>query len=74
VTVLGLLLLLTRVSAQGPAAGGDEKGWFAFNPPPVPAGAAIDLRDLNEKEAGAGGYIGTRGSQFIHTGSGSPAH
>src|SRR4051794_7901054 len=66
---LGGLLLPAPVRAGDP-----EKGWFAFNPKPDPPGAAgaIALRPLNEAEAGAGGFIGVRGGQFIHPGSGTP--
>lgn len=51
-----------------------EKGWFAFDPEPDPfrAGAGFDLRGLNEKEAGAGGFIGVKGGQFVHTATGRP--
>jgi hypothetical protein len=49
-----------------------EKGWFAFDPKPDPfaATSGIDLRSLNEKTAGDGGFIGVKGSQFVHTGTG----
>jgi hypothetical protein len=52
----------------------DDKGWFAFDPKPdafLPTNA-IDLRFLNEKEAGENGFIGVKGGQFIHTMHGRP--
>src|SRR5262245_55919199 len=49
----------------------DEKGWFAFDPPPGPftKASGFDLRWLNEKEAGANCFIGVKGGQFVHGGS-----
>lgn len=55
-----------------------EKGWFAFEPDAgvFKDGSAIDLRALNEKEAGANGFIGVkvgpRGGQFVHTKTDEP--
>ena len=45
-----------------------EKGWFAFDPKPDPyrPSSGIDLRFLNEKTAGDGGFIKAKGSQFVH--------
>jgi hypothetical protein len=42
--------------------------WFAFNPPadPFAADSGFDLRSLNEKVAGEGGFIEAQGSQFVH--------
>ena len=46
----------------------DGKDWFAFSPaadaPGKPSG--IDLRELNEKFAGEGGFIKAEGSRFVH--------
>lgn len=51
----------------------ENKGWQPFAPPQDPfKDSPIDLRGLNEKVAGEGGFIGTRGSQFIHGESGEP--
>ena len=49
-------------------------GWFVFEPKPDPfsAKSAIDLRTLNEKTAGDGGWIGVKGSQFVHSQTGEP--
>ena len=51
-----------------------NKGWFAFDPRPDPfsASSGIDLRSLNEKTAGDGGFIGVKGSQFVHSKTGEP--
>jgi hypothetical protein len=51
-----------------------ETGWFAFaaEAQDFRPGSAIDLRHLNEKEAGADGRIGVRGAQFVHSRSGEP--
>jgi hypothetical protein len=54
-------------------ASADEKGWFAFDPPPVDlADSPIDLRSLNEKAAGDGGFIGVSGGRFVHRNTGEP--
>ena len=50
-----------------------EPGWFAFQPDPdsfVPS--PMDLRHLNEKEAGEHGFIRTRGEDFVHERTGQP--
>ncbi len=53
-----------------------NKGWFAFEAkvelPVGSGGSALDLRDLNEPLAGAGGFIGVKGSRFVHTVTGEP--
>jgi hypothetical protein len=51
-----------------------NKGWFVFDPKrdPFSATSGIDLRSLNEKTAGDGGFIGVKGSQFVHSRSGEP--
>jgi hypothetical protein len=51
-----------------------EKGWFAFDPKPdtFAAISGIDLRFLNEKTAGDGGFISVKGSQFVHSKTGEP--
>jgi hypothetical protein len=56
------------------AAVAAEPGWFVFQPPPDPFAAtgAIDLRALNEPEAGAGGFIGVKGGRFVHSKTGEP--
>jgi hypothetical protein len=51
-----------------------NKGWFVFDPKPdaFSARSGIDLRFLNEKTAGDGGWIGVKGSQFVHSRTGEP--
>jgi hypothetical protein len=51
-----------------------NKGWFVFEPKtdPFSAVSGIDLRHLNEKMAGDGGWIGVKGSQFVHSRTGEP--
>ncbi len=59
--LLAGLLVAARVRAA------DDKGWFAFRPPPDAfTESAIDLRRLNEKFAGEHGYIAVQGDQFVH--------
>ena len=52
----------------------NDKGWFAFLPPadPYRPTSGINLRALNEKSAGDGGFIGVKGSEFVHSKSGEP--
>lgn len=48
-------------------------GWFAFEPDPDTfAPSAIDLRSLNEKFAGEGGFIAAKGEEFVHSKTGQP--
>lgn len=48
-------------------------GWFPFEPDLDPFGtAALDLRSLNEKFSGEGGFIQARGDSFVHGGTGQP--
>ena len=53
---------------------GEDAGWVPFAPPedPFRPASGIDLRHLNEKEAGAGGFIGVMGSEFVHQATGAP--
>ena len=53
----------------------DEPGWFAWDPPAgitAQAGSPLDLRHLNEAEAGTDGYIIAREGRFIHAKTGKP--
>ncbi|WP_254509094.1 hypothetical protein [Anatilimnocola floriformis] len=53
----------------------DERAtWFAFNPPvdKFAADCPLDLRSLNEKFAGEGGFIAAKDGQFIHSATGKP--
>jgi hypothetical protein len=57
----------------GEAVGSETPGWFAFDPgPDIFSESPIDLRFLNEREAGEGGFIGVRDGEFIHTRTGRP--
>jgi hypothetical protein len=51
-----------------------EKRFFVFDPKPDPfrVDSGINLRFLNEKTAGDGGFIAVKGSQFIHQKTGEP--
>ncbi len=56
------------------AATSNETGWFAFDPSAdkFEASSAIDLRFLNEKEAGEHGFIAAKEGRFIHSQTGEP--
>ena len=46
----------------------DNSGWVPFNPARDPfTDSAIDLRSLNEKTAGDGGFIGVKDGEFVHS-------
>jgi hypothetical protein len=48
-------------------------GWFAFEPPGDEApGSLLDLRELNETEAGSAGFIRARGEELIRGSSEEP--
>jgi hypothetical protein len=51
-----------------------NRGWFSFDPKPdvFSSSSGISLRELNEKAAGDGGFIGVKGSQFVHQKTGEP--
>ncbi|MHB1035386.1 MAG: hypothetical protein ACYC35_11585 [Pirellulales bacterium] len=71
----GLAAMLLSVPAWSPAArGADQKGWFAFTPKAeaFTAASGFDLRSLNEAEAGQGGFIAAKGSEFVHLKTGQP--
>jgi hypothetical protein len=61
-----IILLLVSMSATA------DEGWLPFAPKadPFAADSVTDLRFLNEKQAGDGGFIATKGSKFIHSTSG----
>lgn len=63
-----------EASAAAVRAEAENPGWFAFDPPadPFRPDAALDLRSLNEEYAGAGGFIGVKGSEFVHANTGEP--
>jgi hypothetical protein len=53
-----------------------DKGWFAFDPPEdgFADNSGFDLRSLNEKQAGDGGFITVKGGEFVHSTTGEPVH
>lgn len=52
----------------------NQPGWFAFQPAPDPFGfSPIDLRHLNEREAGEKGFIRVNGEDFVHEKTGDAA-
>jgi hypothetical protein len=63
-----------RLAEAARRAAEANKGWFAFDPRPdtFAATSATDLRHLNEKAAGDGGFIGVKGSRFVHSRTGEP--
>ena len=63
-----------QVAASTHRVAQGNKGWFAFRPTPdrFSTSSGINLRALNEKTAGDGGWIGVKGSQFVHTKTGEP--
>jgi hypothetical protein len=51
----------------------DQPGWFAFQPAPDRFGfSPIDLRSLNERQAGENGFIRANGEDFVHERTGRP--
>lgn len=65
----GLLIACLAMSVAA-----DEPAWFAFQPKPDPftPDSAIDLRPLNEPQAGDGGFIAVKDGQFVHSKTGEP--
>ncbi|MHB1307486.1 MAG: hypothetical protein ACYC23_10435 [Limisphaerales bacterium] len=61
------LLALALLTLPVRAADSDD-GWFPFQPAAedFSPGSAIDLRWLNEKQAGDGGFIAVKEGQFVH--------
>lgn len=52
----------------------NQPGWFAFQPAPDSFGfSPIDLRYLNEREAGEKGFIRVNGEDFVHEKTGEAA-
>jgi hypothetical protein len=68
------LAALVLVCMCAPAIAAPSDGWFAFDPKPDPfdSSALLDLRSLNEKVAGKGGFIGVKDGQFVHNQTGEP--
>ena len=56
----------------GESYGAQEEGWFAFEPPPDSFGPSpMDLRRLNEPQAGLHGWVRAEGDRFV-LGDGQP--
>ncbi|HEX3698261.1 MAG TPA: hypothetical protein VH374_23015 [Polyangia bacterium] len=57
----------------GEKVGVAPDGWFPFEPDLDPFGVSpLDLRWMNEKRAGDGGFIKVKGESFIHEKTGQP--
>jgi hypothetical protein len=66
-----------QIAAADKMIAEENRGWFVFKPhdepPTAPSGQdEINLRWLNEKFAGEGGFIQTKGSRFVHSKTGEP--
>ena len=61
-----------QVAAGAQKLAEENKGWFAFTPKGESFGpsSGFDLRPLNEKFAGEGGFIAVKGGQFVHGSTG----
>lgn len=71
-TPKGLLKPQEMAAAKEQAARA-QSDWFAFEPAPeMAATAPMNLRSLNEAQAGDGGFISTMGDRFIHANSKKP--
>ena len=66
--LLTILIVVLAAATKRSAA----QDWFPFAPAddPFTADSAFDLRSLNEKQAGDGGFIAVRNGQFIHSRTG----
>jgi len=63
-----------EIAVAAKRAAEENRGWFAFAPKTetFAATSGFDLRGLNEKFAGEGGFIAAKGSQFVHSKTGQP--
>jgi hypothetical protein len=70
----GIAFLISFASPRAALAAEAEPGWFAFTPgdDSFKADCPIDLRSLNEKVAGEGGFIAVNNGQFVHSRTGRP--
>ena len=73
ILTIGLVISLPLL-AQSQSAPTDNSGWWAFAPKsdPFSKDALLDLRYLNEDEAGQSGFVTTKGDNFV-LGNGQPA-
>ncbi len=68
-----LLISTLAITPAARPAGSEDAGWVPFAPKPDPfQPAALDLRSLNERTAGDGGFIAVKGPQFVHSKTGEP--
>jgi len=72
--VLGALCLAAWYAPAARGLAEETAGWFAFAPKsdPYEKTSVIDLRGLNEPQAGDGGFIGAKTGDFLHTKTGKP--
>ncbi|MGE0607998.1 MAG: hypothetical protein AB7O62_12960 [Pirellulales bacterium] len=65
---------ILKPGEEGKGAAQAEGDWFAFDPSAdtFSPTSLIDLRFLNEKQAGAGGFIAAKNGHFFHGKSGQP--
>jgi hypothetical protein len=61
-----------QAAAASRRAEDENRGWFTFAPKPdsFAISSGIDLRWLNEKEAGENGFIAVRDGRFVHSKTG----
>jgi hypothetical protein len=71
ICLLNALLSITLIIATQAHA---QDNWLPFNPKPDPFSqdSPIDLRFLNEHQAGDNGFIAAKGAQFIHAKTSEP--
>jgi hypothetical protein len=71
ITITSLFVILVGCPRADAAVPG---GWVPFDAKPDAASAdsAIDLRFLNEKQAGDGGFIAVKDGEFVHSKTGEP--
>lgn len=62
-----------QMAAEMARLAAESKGWLPFEPPPDTfKQSPIDLRFLNETQAGEHGFITVRDGQFVHGANGQP--
>ncbi len=62
-----------QLDAERARAAAENAGWTPFDPGADPgAETELDLRSLNETNAGDGGFIAAKDGQFVHSRTGKP--